>query len=75
MTEQRPLAREDLRRLLSHEPSAECDQLCREWESLEDQWSEAHQAGDEDEQRRLVLLIKAVNTRMERLGCPECHLH
>jgi hypothetical protein len=72
MSEERPLSREDFRRLLSHSPSAECDQLCRKWKSLTDEWSEAHQAGDEDEMFDLELLINAVTTRMQWLNCPDC---
>jgi hypothetical protein len=69
MTEQRPLGREDFRSLLSHSPSTECEGLCEDWLSLEEQFDVAETA---EERARILRLIKAVLYRMERLGCPDC---
>jgi len=74
MSEERPLRREDFRRFTSHSPSTECAQLCDERDFLEEQWFQAQQAGDEDEQRRLELLIRAILTRMHWMHCPDCPL-
>ena len=72
MTEQRPLGREDLRRLLSHEPSAECAELCDELEDLGEQYFQAWQAQDRPTMNHLEVLIRAVRSRLESLHCPDC---
>jgi hypothetical protein len=74
MSEERPLRREDFRRVMSHTPSAECDQLCEEKERLEEQWFQALQVGDEVEMNRLEVLIRAILTRMQWMHCPDCPL-
>jgi hypothetical protein len=71
MSEQRPLRREDFRRVMSHSPFAECGQLCDEKKRLEEQW---FQAETEEEKRRLELLIRAILTRMQWMHCPDCPL-
>ena len=72
MSEERPLGREDFRRLMSHSPSTECAELCDEWKDLTDQWYQAWLAQDEDEQHSLELLIRAVRSRLRSLHCPDC---
>ena len=69
MSEDRPLDREDFRRLMSHSPTVECVQLCDEFLGLEEQ---LFQTEDHGEKQRLALLIKAVKTRMQSLHCPDC---
>ena len=72
MTEQHPLRREDFRRLMSHSPSAECDQLCTELEDLTGEWYQAWLAQDEEAWKNLGVLIRAVRTRLQSLHCPDC---
>jgi hypothetical protein len=69
MSEERPLGREDFRRLMSHSPSTECAQLCEEYRNLTERWIIAE---TEEELAKLAVLIRAVATRMQLLHCPDC---
>jgi hypothetical protein len=59
---------------MSHTPSAECAQLCDEYQSLTEQWINAQIEGDEEALASLGVLIRAVASRMEVLHCPTCNI-
>jgi hypothetical protein len=69
MSEQYPISREEFLGLASHNPGTECQDLCADWEDVEEQFTVAETA---EERARILRLIKAVNARLERLNCPDC---
>jgi hypothetical protein len=70
MSERYPIGREDFIRLMSHNPSEECEGLCADLQRLNEEYESTE---DPEERARILRMIRAVLGRMQTLHCGPCH--